>query len=289
MIHERTSPGLPGIPVLLLLLLLLPLSVVLVPVSAGAGSVVGVLLGVLLLLATLVALRGLFRVAPNEAKVLQLFGRYVQTVREPGLRFTNPFYSRKAVSVRVRNFETSRIKVNDARGNPIELAVVVVWRVVDTAEAIFEVDDFVDYVHVQSESALRSLVATYPYDAFDSDEVSLVGNMVDVSEKLRQETQARLGKAGIEVMEARISHLAYAPEIAQAMLRRQQAGAVIAARTAIVEGAVGMVQHALSELAAQRIVELDDERRAAMVSNLLVVLCSETETHPVINTGTLYT
>ncbi|MCA9618353.1 MAG: SPFH domain-containing protein [Myxococcales bacterium] len=237
------------------------------------------------------ALKGLFRVNPNEAKVLQLFGRYVGTVRTPGLRWTNPFYGKTTVSTRVRNFETSKLKVNDEHGNPIEIAAVVVWRVVDTAEALFEVDDFVNYLAVQSEAAVRNLATSYPYDSHDEtgEGVSLVGNIEEVSERLREENQARLEKAGIEIIESRISHLAYAPEIAQAMLRRQQASAVIAARRKIVEGAVGMVDHALAELRKHDVVELDEERKATMVSNLLVVLCSETETQPVVNTGSLYT
>jgi regulator of protease activity HflC (stomatin/prohibitin superfamily) len=243
---------------------------------------------IVLFTALMIALGGLFRVNPNEAKVLQLFGRYVGTVKTPGLRWTNPFYSKTAVSLRVRNFETSKLKVNDNHGNPIEIAAVVVWKVVDTAEAMFEVDDYVHYVHVQSEAAVRNLATSYPYDAHSEDEVSLVGNLQEVSDRLRAENQDRLEKAGIEIIESRISHLAYAPEIAQAMLRRQQAGAIIAARQKIVEGAVGMVEHALDELAKKQVVELDEERKAAMVSNLLVVLCSETETQPVVNAGSLY-
>ena len=232
---------------------------------------------------------GLFVVNPNEGKVLQLFGSYVGTAKDAGLRWANPFYTKKRVSLRVRNFETSKLKVNDNRGNPIEIAAVVVWKVVDTAEAIFEVDDYVNYVHVQSEAATRNLATQYPYDIFEEGEASLVGNLVEISEKLRVENQDRLEKAGIRILETRISHLAYSPEIAHAMLRRQQAFAIIAARRKIVEGAVGMVEHALQELSAKKILELDEERKASMVSNLLVVLCSETETQPVINTGSLYT
>lgn len=235
-----------------------------------------------------ILLLGFFVVNPNEAKVLQLFGKYVGTVRDPGLRWANPFYSKKTVSVRVRNFETSKLKVNDNRGNPIEIAAVVVWKVVDTAEAVFEVDDYKDYVRVQSEAAVRNLATGYPYDAFEADEVSLVGHITEISERLREENQSRLEKAGIKIIESRISHLAYSPEIAQAMLRRQQAAAVIAARRKIVEGAVGMVQNALEMLSVQQILELDEERKASMVSNLLVVLCSEHETQPIINAGSLY-
>ena len=228
---------------------------------------------------------GLFMVNPNEAKVIQLFGKYVGTAREPGLRWGNPFYSKTKISIRVRNFETSKMKVNDKHGNPIEIASVVVWRVVDTAEAVFEVDNFAHFVGVQSEAALRNLASLYPYDAYEGDEVSLVGDTDKISEHLKEENQKRLEKAGIEIIETRISHLNYAPEIAQAMLRRQQASAVIAAREKIVEGAVSMVEHALDELSTKGVVNLDPSQKAAMVTNLLVVLCSETETQPVVNTG----
>ena len=231
---------------------------------------------------------GFFTVNPNEGRVLQFFGRYIGTVHDPGLRWANPFYTKERVSLRVRNFETSKLKVNDNRGNPIEIVAVVVWKVIDTAEAVFEVDDYINYVHVQSEAAVRNLATNYPYDAFEENEVSMVGHQPEISEHLKQENQDRLAKAGIEVIESRISHLAYSPEIAQAMLRRQQASAVIAARRKIVEGAVGMVDHALGELAAKEVLELDEERKASMVSNLLVVLCSETETQPVVNAGSLY-
>jgi regulator of protease activity HflC (stomatin/prohibitin superfamily) len=233
-------------------------------------------------------LAGLFTVAPNEGKVLQFFGRYVGTVKLPGLRWANPFYTKKSVSLRVRNFESSRLKVNDADGNPIEIAAVIVWRVVDTAEACFEVDNYENYVHVQSESALRNLATRYPYDAHDDALTSLRGHTASIADHLKIEIQDRLSTAGVNVIEARISHLAYAPEIAAAMLRRQQAGAIIAARQRIVEGAVGMVEMALQLLSTQRIVELDEERKAAMVSNLLVVLCSERDTIPVVNAGTLH-
>lgn len=226
---------------------------------------------------------GFFMVNPNEAKVLQLFGRYIGTVKTSGLRWANPFYAKTTVSTRIRNFETSKLKVNDQHGNPIEIAAVVVWKVVDTAEALFEVDDFVNFVHVQSEAAMRNLATSYPYDAHGEDEVSLVNSTSTVSDGLKIENQERLEKAGIEIIESRISHLAYAPEIAQTMLRRQQASAIIAARRKIVEGAVGMVEHALEELASKEVVALDEARKAAMVSNLLVVLCSETETQPIIS------
>jgi len=231
---------------------------------------------------------GLFAVAPNEGKVLQLFGQYAGTVRTPGLQWANPFYKKKNVSLRIRNFESARLKVNDYEGNPIEIASVVVWRVVDTAEALFEVDDYNNYVKVQTESALRNLSTSYPYDSHDEDKPLLRGHTGAVADHLKREIQDRLAKAGVEVLEARISHLAYAPEIAAAMLQRQQAGAIIAARTRIVEGAVGMVDMALELLSKKDIVHLDEERKAAMVSNLLVVLCGERGAQPILNTGTIY-
>jgi regulator of protease activity HflC (stomatin/prohibitin superfamily) len=233
---------------------------------------------------------GLFVVNPNEAKVIQLFGRYVGTVHEQGLKWANPFYTKKKISVRVRNFETTKLKVNDKRGTPIEIAAVVVWKVVDTAEALFEVDEYEDYVHVQSEAAVRGMATNYPYDTYDEHEaISLTGNIGEIAQQLQKEIQDRLEKAGVQVIEARISHLAYAPEIAGPMLQRQQASAIIAARQKIVEGAVGMVEMALDMLSRQNIVRLDEERKAAMVSNLLVVLCSDRATTPVVNTGSLYT
>ncbi|WP_370651537.1 SPFH domain-containing protein [Luteitalea sp. TBR-22] len=269
-------------------------------------GLVGLLLGILWLVlaarqkdglqvaaaaATLVAagfvLAGLFTVAPNEAQVLQLFGDYVGTVRQPGLRWANPFFTKHKVSTRVRNFESAHLKVNDLEGNPIEIAAVVVWKVVDTAEASFEVDDYNNYVHVQSEAALRNLATIYPYDSHDDHE-SLRGTTAKIADHLKQEIHDRLIKAGVEVLEARISHLAYAPEIAAAMLQRQQAGAIIAARQRIVEGAVGMVEMALEMLSAKQVVQLDEERKAQMVSNLLVVLCGERGTQPVVNAGTIY-
>jgi len=230
---------------------------------------------------------GFFVVNPNEGKVLQLFGDYRGTARQPGLRWANPFYSKHRVSLRVRNFETAKLKVNDARGNPIEIAAIVVWRVVDTAEAVFYVDDYENYVHVQSEAAVRSLATGYPYDAH-GDEEDLVSHTAAVSKRLQSEIEERLAQAGVAVIETRISHLAYSPEIAAAMLRRQQAAAVVAARQKIVEGAVGMVETALEMLSEKQVVTLDEERKAAMVSNLMVVLCSEQNTQPVVNAGTLH-
>jgi regulator of protease activity HflC (stomatin/prohibitin superfamily) len=244
--------------------------------------------GLFLVLFGAIALGGFFVVNPNEARVLQLAGRYVGTVHEAGLRWANPLYSKRALSLRVRNFETQRLKVNDLEGNPIEIAAVVVWKVVDTAEATFQVDDYVNFVRVQSESAVRNLATHYPYDSHDEAVPSLRGTSAVTAAKLKAEIQERLAQAGVEVLEARISHLAYAPEIAQAMLQRQQAGAIIAARQRIVEGAVGMVQMALDKLSHENVVNLDEERKAAMVSNLLVVLCGERATQPVVNTGTIY-
>lgn len=231
---------------------------------------------------------GFFIVQPNKGQVLQLFGNYAGTVREPGLWWANPFFTKRPLSVRVRNFETAKLKVNDRTSNPVEIAAVVVWQVVDTAEAMFEVDNFEDYIHVQSESALRGLANQYPYDAHEDGQMSLSSHTQEIAEKLKGEIQERLARAGVAVLEARISHLAYAPEIASVMLRRQQAAAVIAARRQIVDGAVGMVEQALEALAKRSIVQLDEERKASMVSNLLVVLCAEQPTTPVVNTGSLY-
>ncbi len=261
--------------------------------ALGVGSVIMFvniqpILGIGGLILTMFLAVGLFMVHPNEAKVLQLFGKYVGTAKEPGLRWANPFYAKRAVSLRVRNFESGKLKVNDSSGNPIEIATIVVWRVIDTAEAVFEVDDYEEFVTIQSESALRNLATTYPYEETAERTQSLRGDPVAISDALRGEIQARLEAAGVEVIEARISHLAYAPEIAGAMLRRQQAAAIIAAREQIVAGAVGMVQMALAQLERDGVVSLDEERKATMVSNLLVVLCSDQETQPIVNTGTLY-
>jgi regulator of protease activity HflC (stomatin/prohibitin superfamily) len=257
---------------------------------AEAGRPIPLLMiGVVVLIGVdILLVRGLFMVAPNEARVLQLFGDYAGTAKRPGLRWANPFYTRKKISVRVRNFESGRLKVNDAEGNPIEIAAVVVWRVVETAEATFEVDDYENYVRVQTESALRNAATSYPYDSHEEAVVSLRGNTAVVADHLQKEVQGRLNKAGVEAIEARISHLAYAPEIAAAMLQRQQAGAIIAARSRIVEGAVGMVEMALQMLSHKGIVTLDEERKAAMVSNLLVVLCGERGAQPILNTGTIH-
>jgi hypothetical protein len=288
MVREQEKQTLSGLAMLLVLLAALGLSVWWIVQAARLQSVFGVIAGVFAVALCALGLAGLFVVNPNEAQVLQLFGDYRGSVREAGLRWANPFYSKRRLSQRVRNFESGRLKVNDTDGNPIEIAAVVVWRVVDTAEAAFEVDDYENYVKVQSEAAVRNLATRYPYDAHDDDQVSLRGSTAEVAKDLKQEIQERLSRAGVSVLEARLSHLAYAPEIAAAMLRRQQAGAIIAARQKIVEGAVGMVDMALERLSASRLVQLDEERKAAMVSNLLVVLCSDREAQPVVNAGTLY-
>ncbi|HSK77863.1 MAG TPA: SPFH domain-containing protein [Thermoanaerobaculia bacterium] len=256
--------------------------------SVNRGLGWGVFVGVLGMLASILGLCGLFIVNPNEAKVLQLFGDYVGTALKAGLRWANPFYSKRKVSVRTRNFETGKLKVNDKSGNPVEIAAVVVWKVVDTAEALFNVDDYINFVHVQSESALRNLATHYGYVADSEGEMALASHTSEISVGLRGEIQERLAQAGVDVLEARISHLAYSPEIAAAMLQRQQASAVVAARAKIVEGAVGMVEHALEMLSQRKILELDDERKAAMVSNLLVVLCGDRHPQPVVNAGSLY-
>jgi len=288
-LREKVIRGLSGLLVLLLIFLLLGGTTWLfaIGVSTKTGSLIAAApLGWLVLLGSLF---GLFMVNPNEGRVLQLFGDYVGTVKVPGLRWANPFYTCKRVSLRVRNFETaSRLKVNDVEGNPIEMSAVVAWRVTDTAQASFQVDNYEHYVTVAAEAALRKLAMSYPYDAHEEGHISLRGSPAEVAEHLKEEMQERLALAGVEVLEARISNLSYAPEIAQAMLRRQQASAVIAARQKIVDGSVGMVEMALERLAKQNIVQLDEDRKAAMVSNLLVVLCSESATQPIINTGTIY-
>ena len=288
MIRESERSAVSGLMMLGILLILLLLSGYAAFQDFGRGEVLRGFGWVFLGVVSIVCLGGLFVVNPNEGKVLQLFGDYKGTVKEAGLRWANPFYTKRHVSLRVRNFESTHLKVNDADGNPIEIAAVVVWRVVDTAEAVFVVDDYEDYVKIQSEAAVRSLATRYPYDAHEEHHVSLRGSTAGVAKDLQHEVQERLAKAGVEVIEARLSHLAYASEIASSMLRRQQAGAIIAARQKIVEGAVGMVDMALALLAKSQLVTLDEERKAAMVSNLLVVLCADREAQPVVNTGSLY-
>jgi regulator of protease activity HflC (stomatin/prohibitin superfamily) len=257
-------------------------------VTASGVKAALIVVGVLIGLAAFVAMCGLNMVAPGEARVVQLFGRYRGTIREDGLRWVNPFTSRTGISTRVRNHETPVLKVNDAYGNPIELAAVVVWRVRDTAQATFEVDDYVQFVVTQTEAAVRHIAIEYPYDAHDEDGLSLRGNAEEITEKLAAELHARVATAGVQIVESRFTHLAYAPEIASAMLQRQQAGAVVAARRQIVDGAVGMVEAALGRIMEQGLVELDEERKAAMVSNLMVVLCGDRAPQPVLNAGTLY-
>jgi regulator of protease activity HflC (stomatin/prohibitin superfamily) len=288
MIREVERKGLPGLPMILAFLVVGVLAFYEAIQSLQANQPILAVGWFLVAALTVIGGLGVFVVNPNESRVLQLFGAYRGTVKTAGLRWANPFYSKRHVSQRVRNFESGRLKVNDSDGNPIEIAAVVVWKVVDSAEAVFVVEDYENYVKVQSEAALRNLATRYPYDAHQDHEVSLRGSTALVAGELKKEVQDRLSKAGVEVLEARISHLAYASEIAAAMLRRQQAGAIIAARAMIVEGAVGMVEMALEKLAQSTQVRLDDERKAAMVSNLLVVLCADREAQPVVNAGTLY-
>ncbi|WP_199442329.1 SPFH domain-containing protein [Umezawaea beigongshangensis] len=291
-VRERTATALPGLVVFLIgvLVALGGVAVVVLSVLTGPNtvSVVGLVTGALMIVAAGVVLSGLFTVAPGEARVLQFLGRYTGTVRADGLQWANPLSSKVKVSTRIRNHETATLKVNDADGNPIEIAAVVVWQVDDTARAMFEVDDFVRFVGTQTETAVRHIATSYPYDTHDDYALSLRENADEITETLSIEIGARVQAAGVKVIESRLTHLAYAPEIAHAMLQRQQAGAVVAARTRIVEGAVGMVELALARLAEQDVVHLDEERKAAMVSNLLVVLCGDRSAQPVVNTGSLY-
>lgn len=294
MVAEKVAPqhsGWTAVSVLIILILLtlgsMAFGIYLADQRVSGGPFI--IIGSMLLLAVWIfSFKGLFTVEPNEAVVLLLFGKYKGTEKESGFRFTNPLYSRKRLSLRVRNFDSEKLKVNDKRGNPIEISAVVVWRVQETAQAVFEVDDFIDYVKVQSESAIRHMATSYAYDLTDGEELTLRSSINEVSESLRNEIQERVQSAGVHVDEARINHLAYAPEIASAMLQRQQAEAIIAARQKIVDGAVGMVQMALSRLSDEGVLELDEERKANMVSNLMVVLCADKATQPVINAGSLY-
>ncbi|HEY1136539.1 MAG TPA: SPFH domain-containing protein [Xanthomonadaceae bacterium] len=284
---ENTSRSLPGIPTLLLLLVTVMLGAWLVGTSARDGTA-GWIAGIAMVLGSIFLMLGLYKVEPNQAAVLDLFGKYVGTVKDNGLRWNNPFYGKKKVSLRVRNFESSKLKVNELDGSPIEIAAVIVWQVVDSAEAVYNVDDYESFVHIQSESAVRAMATSYPYDQHEDGQLALRSHASEVGQHLKEELQERLADAGVTVLDARISHLAYAPEIAQAMLQRQQANAIIAARTRIVAGAVGMVEMALAELQKNGVVQLDEERKAQMVSNLLVVLCGERSTQPIVNTGSLY-
>lgn len=287
-IHEKSATALPGLPASVLLGAMMLFTISLLVSAVRNQELLGIVGFVILIAVEAGCFHGLTVVQPNQGVVLQLFGSYAGTLKSPGLMWTNPLYTRRALSLRVRNFETNHLKVNDKDGNPIEIAAVVVWKVVDTAEAAFQVDNYENYVHVQSEAALRNLATNYPYDSHDDQLTSLRGTTAQVAAHLQEEIQERLSVAGVQVVESRISHLAYAPEIAAAMLQRQQASAIIAARTRIVDGAVGMVEMALERLARNNIVELDEERRAAMVSNLLVVLCGERGAQPVVNAGTIY-
>lgn len=289
MIKEFEFRTLPGIGMLVLLLGVIAGAVYgMVGMRGEEERVATLLIAALVLAIDLIAMCGFFVVAPNQSMVLTLFGKYKGTVRRDGLHWANPFFAKVKMSLRVRNFETAHLKVNDHDGNPIEIAAVVVWKVVDSAEALFEVDQYENYVKVQCESALRNLATAFPYDAHNDHQMSLRANATEIAAQLKVEIEERVMKAGVDVIESRISHLAYSPEIATAMLQRQQASAIVAARSKIVEGAVGMVEMALDMLSKKGIVELDADRKAAMVSNLLVVLCGERSAQPVVNTGTIY-
>jgi regulator of protease activity HflC (stomatin/prohibitin superfamily) len=288
MFREKEIHGYSGWLAVLVLLLALGGAVAMLVGAIRAERAPLIILWALALVVFMFCFVGLTVVNPNQARVVLLFGSYKGTLKKPGFVWVNPLTLRRLVSLRVRNFETGKLKVNDHDGNPIEIAAVVVWRVVETAEAVFHVDDYEQFVHVQSEAAVRNLATSYPYDAHQDGQMSLRVSASEINHRLGEEIQERLSRAGVEVIEARISHLAYAPEIANAMLRRQQASAIIAARQKIVEGAVGMVEMALEQLSAKQVVQLDEERKAAMVSNLLVVLCGDRDAQPVVNTGTLY-
>ncbi len=288
MLVEKVMKGVSGWLMVILLFLVSVLSIAELITAIQAVSVAMIVLSLVVLTIAIACFFGLTVVNPNQAKVVQVFGTYKGSLKEQGLWWVNPLSTRRRVSLRIRNFESSKLKVNDQDGNPIEIAAVVVWKVVDTAEAVFQVDDYEHFVHVQSEAALRNLATRYPYDSHREGDTSLRMSVLDIAQQLRGEIQERLAKAGVEVIESRITHLAYASEIASAMLRRQQANAIIAARQKIVEGAVGMVEMALEQLSAKHVVELDEERKASMVSNLLVVLCSDRDAQPIVNAGTLY-
>ena len=285
---ENTLRSAAGIPMLLALLVALLFGAYLIFNGVRSETPMWVVAGLLVEIAAFFCCFGLYMVEPNQAAVVSLFGKYVGTVKENGLRWNNPFYTKRKVSQRVRNFESGKLKVNELDGSPIEIAAVIVWQVVDSAEAVFNVDDYESFVQIQSESALRAMATSYPYDQHEEGQLSLRSHAAEISAHLAKELSERLADAGVQVLDARISHLAYAPEIAQAMLQRQQANAIIAARTRIVAGAVGMVEMALAELQKNGVVHLDEERKAQMVSNLLVVLCGERATQPIVNAGTLY-
>ena len=288
MLREIEYKATPGIPALFLFILIALIAFAAAPYFISHNTPLGAFPSAAALVLVFVSARGFLVVNPGEAKALQIFGEYKGTVRTQGFWCANPFLSKSTISLRIRNFETAKLKVNDSRANPIEIAAIVVWKVVDTAEALFEVDNYSTYVAVQSESAVRAVAQSYPYDSHTDNEEALSTHTAEVSQALQKAIQDRLAKAGVDVIEARISHLAYSPEIAQAMLQRQQAGAIIAARSKIVEGAVGMVEHALQMLSDKGVVQLDEERKAQMVSNLLVVLCSERSASPVVNAGSIF-
>ncbi|MCC4631908.1 SPFH domain-containing protein [Xanthomonas dyei] len=287
---EKPIGSLPGIPLVLVAGASLIGAAWYVLTAMASNSITpGGLVGAgLVAAACIFMLAGLYTLEPNQAAVLSLFGKYVGTAKDPGLRWNVPFYAKRRVSQRVRNFESGRLKVNELDGSPIEIAAVIVWQVMDASEAVYNVDDYESFVHIQSEAALRAMATSYPYDQHEDGQISLRSHPAEISEQLKRHLDERLTQAGVDVIEARISHLAYAPEIAQAMLQRQQANAVIAARTRIVAGAVGMVEMALAELQKNGVVQLDEERKAHMVSNLLTVLCSDRGTQPVVNAGSLY-
>ena len=285
---ETPIRSLPGIPMLLALFAAMLVGAWFALSGIRTEAIAQVIAGALLAVVAGFCLFGLYMVEPNQSAVVSLFGKYVGTVKENGLRWNNPFFAKKKVSQRVRNFESGKLKVNELDGSPIEIASVIVWQVVDASEAVYNVDDYESFVHIQAESALRAMATSYPYDQHEEGQVALRSHANEISEHLEKELSERLADAGVQVLNARISHLAYAPEIAQAMLQRQQANAIIAARTRIVAGAVGMVEMALAELQKNDVVKLDEERKAQMVSNLLVVLCGERGTQPIVNTGSIY-
>ena len=285
---ENSIRSAPGIPMLLAFIAVLLFGAYLVFTGVQSDRPMWAVAGLLVALLAFFCLFGLYMVEPNQSAVLSLFGKYVGTVKENGLRWNNPFFAKNKVSQRVRNFESGKLKVNELDGSPIEIAAVIVWQVYDSAEAVYNVDDYESFVQIQSESALRAMATSYPYDQHEDGQLALRSHAAEISQHLQKELAERLADAGVQVIDARISHLAYAPEIAQAMLQRQQANAIIAARTRIVAGAVGMVDMALAELQKNGVVHLDEERKAQMVSNLLVVLCGERATQPIVNAGTLY-
>jgi regulator of protease activity HflC (stomatin/prohibitin superfamily) len=287
-VTEKPAVRVNGYIALFLFLILIGLNAYLIYWMASNEDISYLITEIIIFIVTVLMMSGFFIVQPNEARVLILFGKYIGSVRDDGFWWANPFTIKKHVSLRIRNFNSEKIKVNDLHGNPIEIGAVVVWRVIDSSRALFDVEHYENFVAIQSETAIRALASAYPYDVADEDRASLRGNPNDIAEQLKHQVQTRLEVAGVEVTESRLSHLAYAPEIAQVMLRRQQAQAIIAARQKIVEGAVGMVQQALNALSEQKVVQLDEDKKATMVNNLLVALVSESEVQPIINTGTLY-